>query len=296
MRQVTPFPPFDPDGAEAERGRRLRAISLRAIFPSMLTLLAIGAGLTSIRFAVENRVELAIGAIILAAFLDGIDGRVARLLKSASRFGAELDSLADFVNFGVAPAMLVYFTLTDSLKSFGWIAALIYAICACLRLARFNVALEQKSRPKWQGAFFVGVPAPAGALTVLAPVYAYLLGLDDTLALDVIAAIYTVLIGLLMVSRWPTWSGKELGRSIPRAHVLPFLILGVGFVALLLSYPWQVMLAGVITYLATIPFSMRDWTRRLGGKTAGVEDEPDAPSQAAANAADDAMKNPDLQG
>ena len=192
--------------------------------------------------------------------------------------------------------MLVYFTLTDSLKSFGWIAALIYAICACLRLARFNVALEQKSRPKWQGAFFVGVPAPAGALTVLAPVYAYLLGLDDTLALDVIAAIYTVLIGLLMVSRWPTWSGKELGRSIPRAHVLPFLILGVGFVALLLSYPWQVMLAGVITYLATIPFSMRDWTRRLGGKTAGVEDEPDAPSQAAANAADDAMKNPDLQG
>ena len=265
MRQVTPFPPFDPDGAENVRGRRLRDISLRSIFPSVLTLLAICAGLTAIRFAVESRVELAIAAILLAAALDGIDGRVARLLKSTSRFGAELDSLADFVNFGVAPAMLVYFTLTDSLKSFGWISALIYAICVCLRLARFNVALDQPGRPKWQNAFFVGIPAPAGALTVLAPVYIYLLGLEDNLALDVVAGLYTASVGPMMVSRWPTWSGKDFGRRIPRAHVLPVLIVAVGFVAVLFSYPWQVMLAGVVAYLCAIPFAYRDWNRHLAG-------------------------------
>ena len=263
MRQVTPFPPFDPDGAEAARGRRLRDISLRTIFPSLITLLAICAGLTAIRFSVEGRVEMAIAAILLAAALDGIDGRVARLLKSASRFGAELDSLADFVNFGVAPAMLVYFTLTDVLNSVGWISALIYAICVCLRLARFNVALDQPGRPKWQNAFFVGIPAPAGALAVLAPVYAHLLGLENHLALDIAAAAFTVIIGLLMVSRWPTWSGKDFGRRIPRAHVLPVLIVVVGFVAVLFSYPWQVMLAGVVAYLGAIPFAYRDWNRRL---------------------------------
>ncbi|MCG6857291.1 MAG: CDP-diacylglycerol--serine O-phosphatidyltransferase [Salaquimonas sp.] len=293
---VTPFPPFDPDGAEAERGRRLRDISIRSIFPSMLTLLAIGAGLTAIRFAVENRVELAITAIILAAFLDGIDGRVARLLKSASRFGAELDSLADFVNFGVAPAMLVYFTLADTLKSVGWISVLIYVICVCLRLARFNVALEQKGRPKWQGAFFVGVPAPAGALTVLAPVYAYLLGLQNSIALDVIATVYTVFIGLLMVSRLPTWSGKDFGRSIPRAHVMPVLIVAVGFVALLFSYPWEVMLAGVAAYLGTIPFAMRDWYRRTAAAARGQDDQPQALPQVVADEDRDKQKDPDQQG
>ncbi|MEC9342979.1 MAG: CDP-diacylglycerol--serine O-phosphatidyltransferase [Pseudomonadota bacterium] len=268
------FPPFDPDGAASERGRRLRDIPLRSVFPNLLTLLAIAAGLTSIRFAVEGRVELSVAAIMLAAFLDGIDGRVARLLKSASRFGAELDSLADFVNFGVAPAMLIYFTLTDALVSFGWIAALIYAICVCLRLARFNVAIDNPAKPKWQNAFFTGVPAPAGALSVLAPIYAHLLGLGDSLALDVAAAIYAVFIGLLMVSRLPTWSGKDFGRRIPRAHVLPLLLIGVGFVALLLSYPWHVMLAGVFAYLGAIPLALRDWKSSLRGH-AGETGKPD---------------------
>lgn len=291
---VTPFPEFDPDGAEEKRGRRLRDISLRGIFPSMITLLAIGAGLTAIRFGVENRIGLAIGAIILAAFLDAIDGRVARFLKSTSRFGAELDSLADFVNFGVAPALLIYFTLLDGLKSFGWIAALIFAVCVCLRLARFNVMLENGNRPKWHNNFFVGIPAPAGALTVLAPVYALLLGLGDSVTLDFAAAFYTVAIGLLMVSRLPTWSGKDFGKRIPRAQVAPVLILVVGFVAVLLSYPWQTMLTGVALYLAAIPFAWRDWRRHEAADAAERAQNGPRPEPVALISG--GRKNPEQQG
>lgn len=263
-----PFPPFEPDAPDdpgnggTARRRRLRAIPVRAIFPSLLTLLAIGSGLTAIRFSAEGRLELAIGAIILAAFLDGIDGRVARFLKSTSRFGAELDSLADFVNFGVAPALIVYFSLLDGLKSFGWIAALIYAICVCLRLARFNVMLDDPDRPKWQQNFFVGVPAPAGAGIVLLPVYVYLLGLPNSVPLEFATAVYTVVVGLLMVSRLPTWSGKDFGRRIPRHLVLPTFLAVVGFVAFLLSYPWQTLIICVAAYYAAIPFAWRDRHRR----------------------------------
>lgn len=263
-----PFPPFEPDAEPAEeagngaRRRRLREIPLRAIFPSLITLLAIGSGLTAIRFAAEGKVGLAIGAIVLAGFLDGIDGRVARFLKSTSRFGAELDSLADFVNFGVAPALIVYFALLDGLRSFGWIAALIYAVCVCLRLARFNVMLDRADVPKWQAAFFVGVPAPAGAGLVMLPVYVRLLGVPDSVPLDLAAAFYTVAVGLMMVSRMPTWSGKDFGQRIPRTQVLPVFILVVGFVAFLLSYPWATLIVCALAYLASIPFAWRDWRRR----------------------------------
>jgi CDP-diacylglycerol---serine O-phosphatidyltransferase len=262
-----PFPPFEPDddAADASGGqqrRRLRDIPLRTIFPSLLTLLAIGSGLTAIRFAAEGRFELAIGAIVLAGFLDGIDGRVARFLKSTSRFGAELDSLADFVNFGVAPALITYFALLDGLRSFGWIAALIYAVCVCLRLARFNVMLDQPGLPKWQSSFFVGVPAPAGAGLVLLPVYALLLGLGDSAALELATALYTVVVGLLMVSRLPTWSGKDFGQRIPRTQVLPIFILVVGFVAFLLSYPWETLILCAVLYFIAMPFAWRDWHRR----------------------------------
>ncbi len=264
-----PFPPFDPDGEVAggqksdARGARLRDIPLRAIFPSLLTLLAICSGLTAIRLAIELRLELAIAAIILAAFLDGIDGRVARFLKSTSRFGAQLDSLADFVNFGVAPALVLYFTLLKGALSLGWIAALVYAICACLRLARFNAMLDAPERPKWQSNFFVGVPAPAGAMLVLAPIYLVLLGAGDALPFALASAAYVIAIGFLMVSRLPTWSGKDVTKRIPRAHVLPFLIALVVFVALLLSYPWQTLLACVAAYFASLPFGWRDWQARM---------------------------------
>src|ERR1700731_5199798 len=156
--------------------RRFRRIPVRTLVPNVITLLALCAGLTAIRMAFENRYVLALAAIVFAAFLDGIDGRLARFLKGTSRFGAELDSLADFVNFGVAPALILYFWGLHELKSAGWIAALTFAICAALRLARFNVMIEDPNRPAWAGNYFVGVPAPAGAITVLLPIYVQFLG------------------------------------------------------------------------------------------------------------------------
>ena len=163
------FPPFDP--APPPRRRRFKAIPVRTLLPNLITLLALCAGLTAIRLAVEGQLDLALGAIVFAALLDGIDGRLARMLKGTSRFGAELDSLADFVNFGVAPALILYFWGLHELKSAGWIAALVFAICAALRLARFNVMIDDPNKPAWAGNFFTGIPAPAGAITVLLPIY-----------------------------------------------------------------------------------------------------------------------------
>src|ERR1700758_3322553 len=161
-----PFSPFDPRRLEGRRPR-FRLIPVRPLLPNLITLLALCAGLTAIRLTIEERLEWAVAAIVLAAVLDGIDGRIARLLKGTSRFGAELDSLADFVNFGVAPALMLYFWGLHELKSLGWIAALAFAICAGLRLARFNVMLDDPSRPALAANYFVGGPAPAGALRVL---------------------------------------------------------------------------------------------------------------------------------
>jgi CDP-diacylglycerol--serine O-phosphatidyltransferase len=163
------FPPFDPDRPEGKR-RRFRQIPVRILLPNVITLLALCAGLTGVRLAVEGRLEFALYAIVFAAFLDGIDGRIARMLKGTSRFGAELDSLADFFNFGVAPALILYFWGLNDLKSVGWIAAMVFAICAGLRLARFNVMIDDPNKPAWAGNFFVGIPAPAGAITVMLPI------------------------------------------------------------------------------------------------------------------------------
>ncbi|MEM7290696.1 MAG: CDP-diacylglycerol--serine O-phosphatidyltransferase [Pseudomonadota bacterium] len=263
----SPFPPFDPDGEEdadrpsADKPVRLRDIPLRTLFPNLLTLLAICSGLTSIRFAIEERVELAVAAIIFAGFLDGIDGRVARFLKSTTRFGAEMDSLADFVNFGVAPALLLYFTMMHEAKSLGWIAALIYASCACLRLARFNVTLDNPNEPDWHYRFFVGVPAPAGALVVLLPIYLSLLGVGTIAGLGWFAVIFTLGCGFLMVSNIPTFSGKNVSEKIRRDRVLPFMIIAVVLAATLFSYPWMMLSAISVLYLCSIPFSLRNFRR-----------------------------------
>src|SRR5438132_7259840 len=171
-----PHPPSRLDDPKAKL-RRFRLIPVRTLLPNLITLLALCAGLTAIRLAVEDKLEWAVAAIVFAAMLDGIDGRVARMLKGASKFGAELDSLADFVNFGVAPALMLYFWSLHELKSAGWIAAMLFAICTGLRLARFNVMIDDPNRPVWAGNFFVGIPAPAGAITVLLPIYVSFLGL-----------------------------------------------------------------------------------------------------------------------
>src|SRR6201994_1326279 len=170
----SPFTPFK-RRRDRQRLRRFRRIPVRTLVPNLIPLLALCAGLTSIRFAIEGKLDIALGAIVFAAVLDGVDGRIARLLKGTSRFGAELDSLADFVNFGVAPGLILYFWDLHQLKSAGWIAAMVFAICAGLRLARFNVMIDDPDRPAWAANFFVGLPAPAGALTVLLPIYVHFL-------------------------------------------------------------------------------------------------------------------------
>ena len=162
---------------------------MRTLAPNVITLLALCAGLTAIRMAFENRYVLALAAIVFAAILDGIDGRLARFLKGTSRFGAELDSLSDFVNFGVAPALILYFWDLHDLKSAGWIAAMVFAICAGLRLARFNVMIDDPDRPAWTANFFVGMPAPAGAITVLLPIYAVFLGVPRSAIFDLADAV-----------------------------------------------------------------------------------------------------------
>src|SRR5271154_6600497 len=159
-----------PGHGDLRRGR-FRRIPVRTLAPNLVTLLAMCAGLTAIRMAFENRYVLALGAIVFAAILDGIDGRLARFLKGTSRFGAELDSLSDFVNFGVAPALILYFWGLHDLKSAGWIAAMVFAICGALRLAPLHVMIDDPDRPAWAANFFVGMPAPMGAISVLLPVY-----------------------------------------------------------------------------------------------------------------------------
>lgn len=249
-----PFPPFETGTESQSQHTRLRDIPFRMLLPNILTLLAICSGLTAIRFAIEGRIELSLGAIILAAILDGIDGRVARFLKASSPFGAQMDSLADFVNFGVAPAMVLYFTLLNELRPFGWVAALVYAMCACLRLARFNVQIDEPNKPAFKSDFFVGVPAPAGALVVLLPLYLVELGISENIVVDVLATIYVILVGLLMVSNLPTYSGKSLGKKIPRTVAMPMILAVVVFIAILLSYPWFTLSLVAVGYLVSLPW------------------------------------------
>jgi CDP-diacylglycerol--serine O-phosphatidyltransferase len=247
------------------RRRRFRGVPVRTMVPNVITLLALCAGLTAIRFAAEGTFEWAVYAIVFAAVLDGIDGRIARLLKGTSRFGAELDSLADFVNFGVAPGVTLYFWSLHEVRSAGWIAAMVFAIAAGLRLARFNVMIDDPDRPPWAANFFVGMPAPAGAITVLLPVYLHFLGLPAPGFAVPLTVAYTLAIGFLMVSRLPVFSGKKVGKRVPPDLILPVFVGVVLFFALLIAYPWPVLAFGAVLYLASLPFgwmSYRDHVRR----------------------------------
>jgi CDP-diacylglycerol---serine O-phosphatidyltransferase len=241
--------------------RRFRRIPVRTLVPNVITLLALCAGLTAIRMAFEDRYVLALAAIVFAAILDGLDGRLARFLKGTSRFGAELDSLSDFVNFGVAPALILYFWGLHELKSAGWIAAMVFAIGAALRLARFNVMIDDPDRPAWTANFFVGMPAPAGAITVLLPIYAAFLGLPRSPFLTWVTLFYTLAVASLMVSRLPVFSGKRVGTRVPTELVGPLAVMVVLFVALLIAYPWIVLTSGTLAYLASLPFGWLSYRR-----------------------------------
>ncbi|WP_245273411.1 phosphatidylcholine/phosphatidylserine synthase [Mesorhizobium sp. WSM3224] len=232
------------------------------VLPNLVTVLAICAGLSGIRFAFENRFEIAVVMVLLAAFLDGIDGRLARMLKATSKFGAQMDSLADIVNFGVAPALVLYAFLLDRAGSPGWIAALLFTIACGMRLARFNVLADDTDQPAWQTEYFVGVPAPAGAVLVMLPLYLYFLrlGLEPTRPAAFIATGFTVLIAFLLVSRLPVYSGKSI--KVPGDRVLPVILGVVLYILLLMTYPWYTLTASVAGYLLFLPFSVRAYSKR----------------------------------
>lgn len=240
------------EGRRRQR-KRLRAQPLIHLVPNMFTVLALCAGLTSIRYALDGAFELAVALIVVAGVLDGLDGRSARLLKISSKLGAQLDSLADFLSFGVAPAILVYLWSLDQVPAFGWALALLYATCCALRLARFNTELEDTDRPVWMSRFFTGMPAPAAAGCAIMPMMA-------TFAFQVewprawpLNAVVLIVISYLMVSRIPTFSIKTVLVRIKPEWILPTLV-GVGLlVAALSSAPWHTLLAVGVVYLASLP-------------------------------------------
>ena len=261
--------PLLPRLEDEERRRRRRLlfrhskIPVRMLVPNFFTLLSLCAGLTAIRMAIEQRYEYAIALVVIAALLDGVDGRLARALKAQSKFGAELDSLADFVNFGVAPAVIVFIWGLGGLpRGFGWIVALVFALATGLRLARFNTMLEVE-KPKWQSDYFTGMPAPAGAITVLLPLYLDGLGLFDVRSWAWLIAAYTAAMAAMLVSTIPTFSGKLMGERISREFVLPIFVGVAALVALLVTYPYGTLTLVTLLYLAAIPIGYRRFQQKL---------------------------------
>jgi CDP-diacylglycerol--serine O-phosphatidyltransferase len=231
-----------------------RELPLLALLPNLMTVGAICAGLTAIRFAFQGNFEVAVQLILLACVLDGLDGRVARMMKSESELGAELDSLADFVNFGVAPALMLYAWALQDLKGAGWIAVLFFAICCVLRLARFNVDSKSKDESEEENSeFFTGVPAPAGALLVLLPMFLSFLYFENLQSKSGLIAVYMGLIGLLLVSKIPTYSFKTTTVHPKR---ITFIMIGFAvLVAMLLTYPWSSLVAIDLIYFGIILWS-----------------------------------------
>ncbi len=257
------------------REGRINKLPVRSLLPNILTTLALCSGLTSIRFALESKFDLAVAAIMIAGLFDGIDGRVARLLKGTSRFGAELDSLSDFLSFGVAPVVVLYLWTLGDIAGFGWIAVLSHAVCCALRLARFNVALDDPDKPAWTAAFFTGVPSPAGAALVLLPIIASF-SLGDTICRSpYLVAVVAVAVAFLMVSRIPTLSFKRI--RIHRDFVLPTLVFVGIATALALSYPWQVLGTVILAYAVTIPLGPVAYAKARARAAARLAAEADTP-------------------
>ena len=224
----------------------------RVILPNMLTLIGVCIGLTSIRFALDEKYEFAIIAIIFAALIDGLDGRIARLIKGTSKVGKELDSLTDMISFGVAPAFIMFFWKLNTLERFGWLLCLIYVICVALRLARFNVSSDQES--SWKDNFFEGVPSPAGGILVLTPLIISLSGFDYiNINYDIVVPIFFIVTSFLLISKFPTYSFKKI--VIPRKTTIFLLFSIIVFFVLLLIYTLNVIAISALVYLTLLPIS-----------------------------------------
>jgi len=255
---------------------RLRDHSINRLIPNILTLFALCAGLSSIRFALAERWEHALIAILIAAVCDALDGRIARMLDSASRFGAELDSLADFISFGVAPAIVLYLWTLDQIGSVGWAFTLLYASCMALRLARFNAKLDNADLPAWTGRFFTGVPAPAGAALALLPLAGWLEYGSGFFDRPFVVGFIMLGVTGLLVSRLPTYSFKRL--KVTPAWVLPTMLLVALYTSLLISTPWNTLLFTACAYLCSLPLSYMSYRRLERRRTPSLvptEDESD---------------------
>ena len=239
----------------------------RMLLPNMLTLIGVCIGLSSIKFALDKKFELAIIAIIFAALIDGLDGRIARLIKGTSKVGKELDSLTDVISFGVAPSFIMYFWALNNLGKFGWLLCLIYVVCVTLRLARFNVSSNEE--PSWKDNFFEGVPSPAGGILVLMPLIFSLSGFDFfTIDYNILVPVFFISASFLLISKFPTYSLKKI--IIPRSMTV-FLLFGIVlFFGLLLIYTFKVIALSGAIYLSLIPISFLHYQKIKKQKNIGV--------------------------
>ena len=261
---------------------RLKGLALGKLIPNVITVSAACAGLTAIRYAAEGRWELCVAAVILAAILDALDGRMARMLNATSDFGAQLDSLFDILSFGVAPALVLYFWSLEAAGGIGWALSLFLVVCCGLRLARFNSLLGRL--PPYAYNYFTGVPAPAGGILALLPIVLWLAFGIDLAAHPLVVGCWAVFIAGLMVSRIPTYSFKRL--KIPQPYVLPFLVLAALLFAGLAGRPWPTLTVAALLYLATFPFSIRSF-RRLKEEAERLHEE--SAKETAAGAGEDTV-------
>jgi CDP-diacylglycerol--serine O-phosphatidyltransferase len=258
---------------DRDRPHRLRDQSLNRLIPNMLTIIALCAGLTAVHFGLQGNWEKAIVAIVVAGILDGLDGRIARLLNGSSKFGAELDSLSDFVSFGVAPALILYqWTLRD-LRGVGWALALVFAVCCALRLARFNTRIDNADLPAWTGKFFTGVPAPAGAGLAITPMIATFQFGPGYVDQPAVVGAVMLAVSLLMVSQVPTFSFKRI--RVPHHNVVPALLVVGLLAACLVSLPWITLLMVGLAYICSIPLSISSYGKLSRQRPAPVADDTD---------------------
>lgn len=261
-----------------QRRARPRTQTFNRLIPNIITVGALCAGLTAVRFAIAEQWEFAMVAVVVAAILDALDGTIARLLKAASDFGAELDSLSDVIAFGVAPGLIIYFWSLSEIGGIGWAAGLFFAVCCALRLARFNSTLE--TRPRYANNFFTGVPAPGGALLALLPLLMSREFGDGFFRHPAVTGPWIVLIALLMVSQIPTYSLKRL--RVPQRYFLPMLVL-IGLLgAGLAGAPWHTLLILSLVYLGSFPVSYRSF-KRLKAEAGAEENDVDESETEAVN-------------
>lgn len=263
-RPIDPGPAWLGPRASEDEGAQVvrrfgRGLTLRAVLPNAITAAALCAGLTGIRFAIVGNWQMALFAILLAGLLDGIDGRIARLLKAQSRFGAELDSLADSLSFGMAPALVLFLWSLENLPRFGWFAALAFALACALRLARFNARIDQEEQPHKSAGFLTGVPAPVGAGLAFLPMYLWIASGEEIFRNPLLVALWTVAIAFLMISNIATLSWKSI-RPKSSLRLAMIGLAGLLFAALL-TEPWWTLAVLSIAYLALMPMGIANYAR-----------------------------------